>query len=82
MEPVPLDLPWDPYLQNTDLPEAKLLFSIILTAWVDANKTFNCPIKVEARDWFFSDMFSEFCDYLNLPESYIQEHLKKHWRLH
>lgn len=73
------DFPWFPYLRICDSPEAQLIYAIILTAWEDSNKAFECPDRAEARKWFFSNEFKEYCELVKLPMTVIQEFVTKHW---
>lgn len=79
MEPILPEFPWNPSQGISALPEAQLIHAIILLAWSDSNKKINCPTRNEARNWFFSDQFMEFCELLDLPVEAIQESLLKSW---
>lgn len=75
------DFPWCPCQRVADLPEAHLIYAIILQAWLDASKKIICPIRIEARDWFFSDQFENLCEHVGLPLYVIQDYAKQYWGL-
>lgn len=81
MDLIPLNLPWHPRQQIFDLPEAQFIYAIILTAIDDATKRFNCPIRNEARSWFYGQQFKELCDVLELDSTLIRKHIRQKWRI-
>lgn len=79
MEPILPDFHWQPYLRISDLPEAQLIYAIILSAWEDANKRIDCPVRRQARHWFQTNKFKEFCSYLDLPYHAIYQNCTAYW---
>jgi hypothetical protein len=79
LEPIPLNFPWQPREHIFDLPEAQLIQAIMVSAWRDATKHFSCPIREEARCWFFSAQFEEYCDSIDINPNLIQEKIKPYW---
>lgn len=80
METIELDFLRQQSQEIDFVPEAQLILAIMKQAWSDASKRFDCPIKVEARQWFFSNPFENYCDLLNIDASMIQNSVLKYWK--
>lgn len=79
MQTLELDMPWQPCQEVASLPEAQLIYSIIKKAWEDSMLQRNTPIRKEARRWFFSKPFEDFCHLAQICPSLIQRYASKHW---
>ncbi|MFO1259073.1 MAG: hypothetical protein U1E78_11780 [Gammaproteobacteria bacterium] len=79
MDLISLDLPCQPRQEILDLPEAQLIYAVIQSAWDDAHKRIDCHARLQAREWFFSTVFEEYCDLLCLSTSVIQSYALQSW---
>ncbi len=79
MDSILPDFPWFPYLRISDLPEAHLIYAIILSAWEDSIKSDDSALRQSSREWFFSDEFEGYCQLVYLPVHAIQDGASKIW---
>jgi hypothetical protein len=79
LEPLQPEFPWRTCLEIDTLPEAQLIYATISQAWDDSTKVSDCPIRKEARRWFFSERFEYFCHLINVFPLQIQKYVSQRW---
>lgn len=79
LEPIKPQLPWQRCQYGTALPEAELIFAIINQAFEDAY-SYSTVVREEARRWFDSYQFKQYCDLVGLNGLVLRENVIQQWR--
>lgn len=76
-----LDLPWTIHQEINCVPELQLVYAIFDQAWQDSIARIDNAERKEARRWFFSKPFTEFCQLIDISPNVIQRFVSNKWRL-
>lgn len=78
MEPIIPEFPWQRYQHGDAMPEAELICAIIHRAFDDSISS-NIFLRTEARRWFHSHQFKQYCELLNLKHIDTHECVIQQW---